>query len=140
MSMRLVLRITTYTALFLSLSGFSGFFVTRVSGSAPTSVKFTFYDGSDSSKPARLHITSFGVEKFVSKGKWVPVWVVSDLPTIAMVSYGNDSIGKEIVQAQPLLPGEKYRSYAAAISLFGPIRYSGLLFTIAPSGEVISAY
>lgn len=129
-------RITLCSIAFVALTGFSGSFVTLVSGSVSSSVKFTFCE-SPGTPPVSMDIERFGVEKYTPGSGWVSVWQVSKLKKADAIIYGVEVGGKIIVPASPLVPNAMYRTFATATSTFGPRRYSNITFEILKSGDVV---
>jgi hypothetical protein len=128
-------RLALCVFVFCAFTGYSGFFVTRVSGTLDSAVTFSFSAASDRDRAAHFDLERFGVQRLEGNGNWTPVWSVSQIPHVMNMKYGDLAGGKEVVKAQPLQPGFTYRSYSSAQS-DGPILYSNASFRISGDGKV----
>jgi hypothetical protein len=104
------LRLITAAWLVMCLGSCSYGFGVRAAGQLGQAVSFQFYRLHREDIPKAFNINFVLVERKISGSHWKRIWAVMGRERLREISYGRYYSGlNEIVPAQPLIRGAKYR-------------------------------
>jgi hypothetical protein len=111
-------------------------FITRPVGSLDKGITFQFFDQPSDSKPFKVRLYTFAVQRHIGPDQWSTVWELWGKGRIDSVVYGQAVAGfQETTPAAPLDKGGQYRAIGFGSFSFGA-GYAAVQFAFNGDGTV----